>query len=892
MPDRPLPATALPARPEAGHDSIPTRFRQQVLARPNADAIRDHGRSITYAELGARMDSLRDALLRRGLQDGEVVGICLSQGIELLVAQLAVLDAGGICLPIDPAAPDAHQRHLLASTQARFWIAPHHRSPPTDAVGFHVAPDIQESNAHAQALPTPPVSPRPAPSAVGFILFTSGSTGTPKGVCIRQSSVIHLVCDTDYVQVTPKDVVMLASHVAFDAILFEAWAPLLNGGCIQVVSKDECLQPALLGQRLRDTSGSVAVLTTSLFNLVASIDPAAFGGLRTLLVGGEVLSPECSRRVLASAAPPRLLLNVYGPTEATTFSTFHPVTLHDLDRLHGQAFPIGRPIRRATVVVASPSGQELAHGEVGEIRIGGDGIADGYWRQPGLTSERFVPDPHAPSPGRRAYLTGDLGRVNEEGALEFHGRRDDQVKLRGQRIELGEVESILRRHPWIEDVAVIAEVDQGRTRQLMAFVTWRPDAIPPGTEPCTAKLLAWMRAEAAPHLVPARAFAIERLPRTPSGKIDRRALAEVARSPAPGVTAPLGAKPASAEDLAVQLWRQLLGRDDIQPDSDFFELGGDSLLAVTMLSDFARASGCNVPIGAWLPSPTPRTLAGHARGPRGRQGLRFFLVEWLLRWDASDLAGVPCHVLPFPRGAASPEEACVPHLAQGCLGALASHDDHEDAPFILVGYSMAGFVVLEMARRLASAGRAPLDVWLVDSVLPTPLHKASHRIVAWAGRLLGLPFDRQLALARIGHSIAEVAVPLTQARLGEAVHRLGDEWRRTVSFVRQNVGHPTSHAPARPARGTGTSHPSHHLHVWANHAYQPKPYVGPVACFLTRPTQEDQPGPKNGWGPVLPHVDIIEIPGNHASCIRADRASLLDAFRARLATTTGSRGAT
>lgn len=848
--------------------SIPEAFRRQARLRPSSPAIRDSGSEIDYATLESRARTLRNILHDLGLRPQEVVALCFEPGIDFVVAQLAVLDAGAICLPIDPRTPENVQRESLKSTQSRFWLAPPHRPAPPESGVIHVHPT-------PSPLPTGRHGPSAEPSDVGFILFTSGSTGAPKGVCIRQASVIHLVCDTDYVQVTARDTVMMAAHVAFDATLFETWAPLLNGGCIELVHRDQLLDPEILAARLRDSAVTVAFLTTSLFHLLASMRPSMFGGLRALLVGGEVIHPESVRQVLSSPHPPGMLLNAYGPTEATTFSTCHQITLDDLD---GRPIPIGRPIRRAAVLIVDSDGLPLPQGELGEIRIGGPGVAAGYWQRPDLTDERFIPDFQDRGEGRFLYATGDLGRFDSRGILEFHGRRDRQVKLRGHRIELAEVESILRRHPLVADVAVIPDSHQDRTLRLVAFLAWRKSD--PGLAACPTpdQLLAWMRSCAASHLVPAIVIVLDRLPRIPSGKLDRLRLAGMI--PAAGDVDPANRNETEAAPsvpsltaTALGIWRRQLARNDLHDDSDFFAAGGDSLMAVTMLAAFAQVSGRHVPFGRWLASPTPRNLALQAEATTTGNHPAVFVVEWLLRWESSEGFDIPAHVLPFPP-ITTLHAASVHHLAQACLQSLDRHPCK--APVILVGYSMAGFVALEMARLLALAGRPPADVWLVDSIPPTSLHRALQSLATVPGR--ALPLSTLLTLGRAAHSVAEVIHPALQTRFPEFLRRASSELGRTIRVLRTVGTHPKSGQPGSiPSQAC-----NHHWHVWINNAFRPARYEGPVALFLTQPTRLDQPGPLHGWKGHLPNADVIPIPGDHASCIREHRTDLFHAFRTRL----------
>jgi thioesterase domain-containing protein/acyl carrier protein len=681
---------------------------------------------------------------------------------------------------------------------------------------------------------------------------------------------------------------MHGAHVSFDAMLFEVWGALLNGARLEVVDKEVLIQPDALGALLASRKVSVMFLTTSLFNFTSLTCPRIFGGIRHLVVGGEAANAECMRRVLQSGSPPAHLINGYGPTEATTFTTWFRVGSVPADV---RTLPIGRPIRRATVHLLDSQLQPVSPGEVGEIHIGGVGVASGYWRRPELNTERFRPDPFNPNEAGLLYRTGDLARLRPDGNIEFLGRMDHQVKIRGNRIEVGEIESLILEHPAILECSVIAEVEEGIARRLVAFVVPRTPS-PQSEDPIASKshgLIPWLRDRLPPYMVPAQVVIRSSLPRTATGKIDRRNLeATFENGPASQAAEPSAKDKVTAsatENLLRGIWRGLLPSVEIDPTASFFDQGGDSLLAVQMFLRVQQQTGALVPLESWLESPSLRTLADQVdarlqppSSPPALRGMapeadakpQVFLVGWLLNLSSEDVSGLPCYVLPFPEGGHSAATSSVEHLSAGCLAAMDSIP--ATGPRILVGYSLGGLVAIEMARRMEAAGMPPAEVWLIDST-PAPWpHRLGPAVGQLAGRLGMGSFPRQLLISRAIHSLADIWMPFFQGRLHEWIRRGQKEFRRLR--LRQNRTLPPSSSVSAPE--------NHHPHVWANNSYRVNAYHGPVRLFITRSTMEDAPRPGRGWAPMLSRLEEVPIQGDHFTCIQQDRESLVSEIQSRL----------
>jgi amino acid adenylation domain-containing protein len=428
------------------------------------------------------------------------------------------------------------------------------------------------------------------------VICTSGSTGQPKAVIVPHGAISALVPDANYLRFAPEDRVAYSSNPAFDAVLIEVWGTLTSGATLIVVDREVALTPRLLRAFLQEQRITLMFMATSLFHQVVDFEPDAFHGLRVLLFGGEMADPRRLDKLL-TGRPPARLVNIYGPTENTTATTTHDVTLADLAS-------IGRPVSGAVLHVLRPDGTPVEPGEVGELYIGGTGLANGYHLAPAATAAAFVPDPFDQGNGARLYRTGDYVRQLPDGALIFIGRNDDQVKVRGFRVELGEIDLAIRRQDNIADVAVLScRTPDGA--EIIAFVT--------GTAPLeAAELTRRLRQELPDHMVPA-IVVLDRMPLNANGKIDRRALAAAVPSAAPDGAASAdsladGPDPAQGGSALMvsmaALWREILAVGQVGPDDDFIALGGQSIKALRLLARIDDAFGVQLDLAEVLGNPT------------------------------------------------------------------------------------------------------------------------------------------------------------------------------------------------------------------------------------------------------------------------------------------------
>ncbi|MCC7416289.1 MAG: amino acid adenylation domain-containing protein [Acidobacteria bacterium] len=572
--------------PYPGDRSVPELVFRQVAARPDAIAAVCNGAHLTYGELGRRANQLANRLLRCGAGSGVRVGVCLDRSLDTIVALLAILETGAAYVPLDPAYPAPRLAYMAQDSRVEVAVT---SSGLANLVPSSVREIVQldvERDALAREWQAAPAVRRGAllrpcvalPDDLAYVTYTSGSTGTPKGVEVTHRGIVRLLCGTDYVELGPGETLLHLAPLAFDASTFEIWGALLHGGRV-VLYPDRLPRIEDLAALLRDERVTTLWLTASLYNTVVDQRPEALEGVRQLLIGGEALSVAHVRRGLA-ALPGTTIVNGYGPTEGTTFTCCHAIGADSVGP-GTVSIPIGRPIANTRVFVLDAALEPAGVGVPGELYVGGDGVARGYTGAPALTAARFVPDPFCGVPGARLYRTGDQVRWRADGTLEFLGRRDGQVKVRGHRLELGEIEAVLTGHPSVR--AAAAAVRQiGEARSLVACVVPRE-----GRPFDAAALRAFVKEHLPEYMVPAFVLPIPCLPLTANGKVDREAL------PAPVVDAAgeegSAAPRSPVEETLASLWAEVLGRSAIGIHDNFFDVGGDSILAIQIASRAGRA---------------------------------------------------------------------------------------------------------------------------------------------------------------------------------------------------------------------------------------------------------------------------------------------------------------
>ncbi|WP_281887482.1 non-ribosomal peptide synthetase [Paenibacillus sp. YYML68] len=614
------------------HRAIHQLFEEQATRTPDELAVQSEGESLTYRGLNERANRLARRLIAQGVQSEEPVAIMAERSVEMVVGTIAILKAGGAYVPIDPEYPQDRIEYLLDDSGARVLLVQEQlleqlgtgESKLSDFQGVCMslregAVDNADSSVSASAtsagvksanleltassLADSASSTRAdstnldlpvQPDQLAYLIYTSGTTGKPKGVMVEHRNVTRLVMNTNYVKLDNTTRILQTGAVVFDATTFELWGSLLNGGKLYLVPSDVILDANRLKQAIQRYAINTMWLTAPLFNQLLMQDNSMFTGVKTLLVGGDVLSVPHINTALEHH-PGLVIVNGYGPTENTTFSTTHLV-----DSPQTEAVPIGRPIANSTAYIVDRSMKLMPIGAWGELVVGGDGVARGYRNREELTAEKFIDSPFRA--GERLYRSGDLARWRPDGVIEYKGRIDEQVKIRGYRIELGEIESQLLKSAEVREAVVIAIADETGQKLLCAYyVTKSGEALSP------SELKSRLASELPGYMVPSFFVQLEVMPLTPNGKVDRRAL------PAPDAAAQAGdtyvaPRTRMEEDLA-RIWQQVLGLERVGVTDHFFEIGGHSLRATALVAHIHKELNKSIQLRDVFRNPTVESMA-------------------------------------------------------------------------------------------------------------------------------------------------------------------------------------------------------------------------------------------------------------------------------------------
>jgi amino acid adenylation domain-containing protein len=555
-------------------------FEGQAKAQPQATAVVFGAESLSYTELNAQANRLAHRLMALGVKPESRVGIAMERSPQMVVALLGILKAGGAYVPLDPAYPQERLAYMVADSGIELLLT-------HSALGGHIPGsqgfDVLELD-RLQLQDEPAHDPQVAVHAdnLAYVIYTSGSTGKPKGVEVLHRAIVRLVGNADYARLDSSVRMLQFAPLAFDASTFEVWGSLCNGG---VLVQAPAARPSFdeLAEVIEREHVTTAWLTAALFNQMLESHPQALGGLRQLLSGGEAMSAHHARQALERFGQSELV-NGYGPTECTTFAVCHAVRTADVQR---DSVPLGGPIVGTTCHVLDASLHPVPQGVVGELYLGGAGLARGYLKRAGLTAERFV----ATEGGQRLYRTGDLVRWNNEGQLEYLGRIDHQVKVRGFRIELGEIEAQLLAQESVREAVVVANQGPAGAR-LVGYVS--------GQEIDTAVLRARL-AEALPdYMVPGALVVLDALPLNANGKVDRKALPDAQFGGAQEYEAPQG----EVEEALSQIWSQVLGVQRVGRNDNFFELGGHSIAVLRMQTRLQKQFSVQLPLRTYFENPT------------------------------------------------------------------------------------------------------------------------------------------------------------------------------------------------------------------------------------------------------------------------------------------------
>ena len=663
-------------RPGAAADTcIHQRFEAQVARVPDACALILDEQRLTYRELNRRANQVAHHLMRSGVGPDILVGVCIERSIEMVVALLGVLKAGGAYVPLDPTYPKERLAFMLEDSRAKVVLTQRHLVDILPDGGARVVCLDDDRGEIEQESGEDPVSVATARS-LAYVIYTSGSTGRPKGVQVEHHNVLRLFESTDsWFHFTERDVWTLFHSFAFDFSVWEIWGALLFGGELVVVPFEVSRSPEAFHDLLCRRAVTVLNQTPSAFRQLVAVDSSSAAAdrklaLRLVIFGGEALdlqslSPWFERH--GDLCPE--LVNMYGITETTVHVTYRPLRRSDLDG--PSVSPIGQRIPDLRIYVLDSGRQPVPIGVAGELYVGGAGVARGYLNRPDLSAERFITDPFAEEPGGRLYRTGDQARWLPDGSLDYLGRIDQQVKIRGFRIELGEIEAALGQHPFVREAVVLAREDTPGDKRLVAYVVAHG-----APEPTAGELRSHLKDKLPEYMIPSAFVPLPAMPLTPNGKIDKRAL-----------PAPLGARPelgdafvaprSPVEALLAEIWAQVLGIPGVGAHDNFFALGGDSILAIQVISK-AKQGGLGLSVRQIFQHQTIASLASavvSTPAAREEQGLVTgpVVLTPIQRWFFEQDRAEPHHynqaVLLELR------EALDPQLLEEAMQQLAGHHD-------------------------------------------------------------------------------------------------------------------------------------------------------------------------------------------------------------------------
>jgi amino acid adenylation domain-containing protein len=691
--------------------TIAALFSEQAALTPNRTALVFGNDQLSYRQLEERSNQLANFLRNKGVSSTSLVPLCIERSLDLLVGILGILKAGAAYVPLDPEYPGDRIQYMLNDISAKILITS--RTTRKKLLGTGNLENVlidEDWNIISRESGNPPKITGNGKS-LAYIMYTSGSTGKPKGVMIENSNVISLVRGTKFVNLTGNEVILSTGSTSFDATTFEYWAALLNGGELVLCSEQTLLNGHLLKETIDKRKVNMMWFTSGLLNQWIDLDIKIFADLKTILAGGEKLSEQHIEK-LRNTYPSLEIVNGYGPTENTTFSLTYTITENKI----GQSIPIGRPLSNRTAYVLNPQQQLCAVGVIGELYVGGDGVARGYLNQPDLTVEKFLPDPFSQEPRSRMYRTGDLARSLPDGNIEYHGRMDDQVKIRGYRIEPAEIEFVLKQNPGIQQAVVIVSEEQELDKRLIAYV------VPEG-EFNKEKLVGFLQSKLPSYMVPREFVQLSRLPLTANGKVDKKAL------PAPGTVSTSGIRKirvpeTEQQKLMAEIWINALGIKQLSIDDNFFEMGGHSLIAVKVMRKIEEKTGNRLPITALFEAPTVEKLSLMLE-QEGKVFSWKSLVPIKPEGNKPPLyivhgSGLTVLVFRSLAMGLDPDQPVYGLQARGLNGIDEPFDSMEDiaafyiqeileqnpeGPYSLAGYSFGGIVAFEMAKQLKAKGK-------------------------------------------------------------------------------------------------------------------------------------------------------------------------------------------
>lgn len=848
-------------------------FERQVSQNPDAVAVDYDGQSLSYRDLNFRANQLAHRLRRLKVGANTPVGVYMDRSIEMVTAFLGILKAGGAYVPLDLSYPRERLALMVQDTGMPVLLTQQRLSGdlPGNCENT-LCIDTEWPSISAESRHKPP--DRARPDNLAYIIYTSGSTGKPKGVPVLHRGIVRLVKNTNYIEIDSSDRLAQASNASFDAATFEIWGALLNGARVVGINKDTVLSPLDFVRQLREQKITTLFLTTALFNQMAREAPGAFQTLKTVLFGGEAVDPKWVRTVL-EYLPPRRLLHVYGPTESTTFTSWH---LIESVPEEAATIPIGKPISNTEMYILDQGMKPVPVGVAGELYVGGDGLSDGYWNRPELTAERFVPHPFSVEADAKLYKTGDLARFREGGEVEFMGRLDHQVKIRGLRIELGEIESFLFKHPQVSNCVAVVREDRPGDKRLVVYVVPRP-----GKTIEVSELRGYLKIHLPEYMIPSAFVFLDALPLTPNEKVDRKAL------PAPEQNREIEKTFIAPRDLTEQqlakIWEKTLGVQPIGMADNFFELGGHSLLAVKLFSHIEKVFEKKLPLATLFRAPTIEQFAKVLREetnnrtwstivdiqPRGTRpaifwvhslggdgGGGFFYYRKLAELLGPDQPSF---------GIRSPQEPFegIEQMASFYVRELRAKQP--EGPYYLGGFCFGGNVAFEMAQQLTAAGEEIGLLIMLESSPPNVDAKGE-----WTA------LNARYSLENIVENVKEFVQNTPEQRKA----LLRQKGRRLKAKLQATMGNTKSRQDLALSEVMDLSnYPKDYLKYAETHwrallQYRPRPYPGHIHLFRARKQGISNFAHTLGWDSLVGDRVIVNvIPGTHETMLQEPNVQVL-----------------
>ncbi len=843
-------------------------FARSAARLPDAIAVTDDQGATTYADLLGRASVIADVLTQRGLRAEQPVGVLMKRTADLVAALLGILGAGGCYVPIDPDDPPARARRIVDGAHCQLVLAhgallaefepalrgPH---PMADAVELVTIERCLDATHRA------PLAVAPGGRRLAYILFTSGSTGLPKGVEVEHQSVVNLLLAVrNLFGFTASDRYLATSTIGFDISVAEIFLPLITGGTVVLRDRQLVLEPHRLARVIQDQRVTVFQTGPSVWSVLLAEVPK-FPRLRVAVSTGEAITPALARRLVGVA---ETVWNLYGPTETTVWATAHRLELNAADLLAPSAIsaPIGLPLAKVTVRVLNEHRAAVAPGTQGELWIGGEAVARGYCHNAALTRERFVDLGEGSGTG---FLTGDLVLQDEHRTIHYFGRNDDQIKVRGVRIEPLEVELALLTHPGVAQVAATWFAGSSDARSIVAAVVRGP-----GLAITAVELHHFLVPVLPSAMIPSRFIFCEALPRSPSGKIDRAAIrTRVAEQSTEPATAAGRDGLTETERALIKIWESTLSVNSIRRDDHFFSIGGDSLSAITMVLEVEATFHIAIPFRVVFEASTldrlaefidraqaQRLIGNKASVPIAERdnptlvfplaqqggGTPLFFVGIDLRMGHPGMWNLDCSlyaVAQWALGRGFVRANSVEELARIQLDSIRAIQAH--GPYRVAGYSFGGLVALEIAQQLRQSGETVELLFLLDPAEPFPDSYAVRLLshgpsVGGAPERLGARVKRHLrqAVFHPRRALCHVGFNLVTA-WHIYCRRPAWEWlcNRLVHFYGRHPNRLSTYLLPKD-RGPGFWHNAQRL----GRVYNPQPYEGEVLAIFTSRQGSDE----------------------------------------------------